>query len=79
MVTNNIPKSFNIKDFEKLKEILKPKQIIYTSSKSVYDELIKLPFVNTEYLKLTTLIEGTYIVDMEKLNKTTHRSWRCSY
>jgi len=47
--------------------MLKPKQIIFTSDPKVYAGLIKQPYLNTECVKLTTLVDGTYVVDMEKL------------
>jgi len=76
MNTTTINNSFNKNDFEKLIEMLKPKQIVFTSSKEVYDELLKLPYMNEECVKLTNFTEGTYVVDMEKLNEITKKPYR---
>jgi len=64
---------FSIKDFEKVAELLKPKQITYTSSKEVYDSLIKEPGMNEQCLKLSNIVDGTYNVDVAKLNEINNK------
>ena len=67
--------NFNLDNFNKLIEALKPKHIIYTSSKIVYDEMLKQPGMNKECIKLTNLVDGTYIVDVEKLNEINKKPY----
>jgi len=60
-------KAFTKDDMDNLIEALKPKQIVVTSSQDIYDGLIKLPDFNEKNLILSPGIEGTIIVDMERL------------
>jgi len=69
--TCNISKGFDKAEFNKVIEALKPKQVIFTSDEKVYNELIKLPYMNEECLKLCDWVKGTYVVDMEKMRKAT--------
>lgn len=52
-----------------LQEKLKPKKIIITSEIEVYEILLKQPWVDRKAIKFSNWVEGTYIVDLEKMNE----------
>ena len=65
--------NFNLDKFNEIIEQLKPNKIIFTSDKDLYNELMKLPYINDECLQLSAWLEGTYVVDMVKMREISKK------
>jgi|GEM_PF-4508593 len=65
--------NFNLDKFNEIIEQLKPNKIIFTSDEDLYNELMKLPYINDECLQLSAWLEGTYVVDMVKMREISKK------
>ena len=64
---NNEP--LTIEKLIKLKEMLKPTKMIVTNDVEIYKTLLELPYINKEFVKLSPGVEGTYMIDLDKLRE----------
>ena len=77
MVATSTAKALTMSDIEKAMEALKPKKILVTSDIKLYSRLMSATGFNYRNLKYSPYADGTYIIDMEKLNKIKPLPYQC--
>ena len=60
--------TFTVDDIKALNEKLKPKKMVITPDKKLYEQLLQMPEFNKDNVKLSKWVEKTMVVDLNKIN-----------